>query len=103
MESHRLPSVDAEAHLKAAPKTWGKCLEAILKNTELKIQVNFFTGKSASVCRVMRPCRPHFARIRFHGETRGHPGRHGSAGNGFSSGGGRCHRYQVTAQTFDLR
>ena len=29
----------------AAPKTWGTCLEAILKSTELKDVVNPFTGK----------------------------------------------------------
>lgn len=29
----------------AAPKTWGTCLEAIQKTTELKDQVNPFTGK----------------------------------------------------------
>ena len=47
MESHYWPSLECETHANAAPKTWGKSLEAILKNTESKVPVNPFNGKSA--------------------------------------------------------
>ena len=46
MESHYWPSLECETHANAAPKTWVKSLEAILKNTESKVPVNSFNGKS---------------------------------------------------------
>ena len=44
-EGETLAKAAPAAPAAAAPKTWGTCLEAILKNTELKDVVNPFTGK----------------------------------------------------------
>ena len=44
-EGETLAKAAPAAPATAAPKTWGTCLEAILKNTELKDVVNPFTGK----------------------------------------------------------
>ena len=44
-EGETLAKAAPAAPAAAAPKTWGTCLEAILKNTALKDVVNPFTGK----------------------------------------------------------